>query len=95
MIQVGEYYKFKSPYLQYKCFNDRQIKVIEIIEDEGDLHDEEVLPMYKIEIIDVDKIVIEAWPEEIHEGEHDPEKCGCKYLGNDTWSCGHIDNNQF
>ncbi len=27
--------------------------------------------------------------------EHDPEKCGCKYLGNDTWSCGHIDNNQF
>ena len=26
------------------------------------------------------------------EDEHDPDKCGCKYLGNDMWSCGHIDN---
>lgn len=25
--------------------------------------------------------------------EHNPEKCGCKYLGNDCWTCGHIDNN--
>lgn len=23
--------------------------------------------------------------------EHDPEICGCKYLGNNIWSCGHID----
>jgi hypothetical protein len=23
---------------------------------------------------------------------HDPVQCGCKYLGNDMWSCGHIDN---
>ncbi len=26
------------------------------------------------------------------EPEHDPETCGCRYLGNDMWSCGHIDN---
>jgi len=25
-------------------------------------------------------------------GEHCPEKCGCKYLGFDLWDCGHIDN---
>ena len=24
--------------------------------------------------------------------EHNPEKCGCKYIGFDAWSCGHIDN---
>lgn len=24
--------------------------------------------------------------------EHDPEICGCEYLGNDMWTCGHIDN---
>ena len=24
--------------------------------------------------------------------EHNPEKCGCKYMGLDAWSCGHIDN---
>ncbi len=24
--------------------------------------------------------------------EHDPKKCGCKYRGNDCWSCGHIDH---
>jgi hypothetical protein len=24
--------------------------------------------------------------------QHDPEVCGCRYLGNDMWSCGHIDN---
>jgi hypothetical protein len=23
--------------------------------------------------------------------EHDPDECGCEYLGNNTWSCGHID----
>jgi hypothetical protein len=26
------------------------------------------------------------------EGEHDPVTCGCAYMGNDCWSCGHIDN---
>lgn len=24
--------------------------------------------------------------------EHDPKSCGCKYLGCDMWSCGHVDN---
>ena len=24
--------------------------------------------------------------------EHDPNTCGCKYLGCDMWSCGHVDN---
>lgn len=24
--------------------------------------------------------------------EHDPKECGCTYLGNDMWSCGHMDN---
>ena len=24
--------------------------------------------------------------------EHNPQECGCEYLGNDSWSCGHIDN---
>jgi hypothetical protein len=24
--------------------------------------------------------------------EHDPDACGCKYLGSDMWSCGHCDN---
>ena len=23
--------------------------------------------------------------------EHDPDECQCEYLGNNTWSCGHID----
>lgn len=23
--------------------------------------------------------------------EHDPEKCGCTYVGNNMWNCGHID----
>ncbi len=34
------------------------------------------------------------WVSEIEEQkpEHDPEACGCRYLGNDMWSCGHIDN---
>lgn len=26
-----------------------------------------------------------------HAGEHDPDTHECKYLGNDAWSCGHID----
>ena len=24
-------------------------------------------------------------------GEHDPTKCGCSYVGNNAWTCGHID----
>jgi len=24
-------------------------------------------------------------------GEHDPEECGCDYLGNGSWDCGHVD----
>jgi len=23
--------------------------------------------------------------------EHDPNECGCKYVGNNSWNCGHID----
>jgi hypothetical protein len=24
--------------------------------------------------------------------EHDPELCGCNYIGNNLWSCGHEDH---
>ena len=27
-----------------------------------------------------------------NQGEHDPGKCGCSYIGFDMWTCGHIDN---
>lgn len=26
-----------------------------------------------------------------HGEEHNPEKCGCKYIGHNMWTCGHID----
>jgi hypothetical protein len=29
--------------------------------------------------------------EEYPQGEHDPSDHDCKYLGNNAWSCGHID----
>lgn len=31
------------------------------------------------------------WPDQ-WPGEHDPDKCGCRYLGFNMWTCGHIDN---
>lgn len=31
-------------------------------------------------------------PEIEEQLEHDPETCGCRYVGFDMWSCGHIDN---
>jgi len=33
-----------------------------------------------------------AEAEENEMSEHDPDHCGCTYIGNDKWSCGHIDN---
>ncbi|XUX01221.1 MAG: hypothetical protein TUN42_04325 [Dehalogenimonas sp.] len=27
----------------------------------------------------------------LYGNEHDPDKCGCVYLGENMWSCGHID----
>ena len=39
-----------------------------------------------------------AWTEAVAPGsgpeepeEHDPADCGCEYLGNNIWSCGHVD----
>jgi|GEM_PF-2702926 hypothetical protein len=29
-----------------------------------------------------------------YEAEHDPAECGCKYLGNNAWTCGHIDGDE-
>lgn len=28
------------------------------------------------------------------EAEHDPETCGCKYLGMNMWDCGHTDGEE-
>lgn len=31
------------------------------------------------------------WREIEAHGEHDPESCGCSYVGLNMWDCGHID----
>lgn len=40
-------------------------------------------------------LICKGWYEPIRrsrQDQHDPEKCGCSYLGNDAWSCGHLDH---
>ncbi len=46
-----------------------------------------------LEGVDLELLFVElGWAEDEEEEEHDPESCGCSYVGNDAWSCGHIDN---
>ena len=33
----------------------------------------------------------DCWGDECS-SEHNPDECGCQYVGNDMWTCGHIDN---
>jgi hypothetical protein len=54
---------FQSPYEQYKERNGQGCKVVETITEPDATHDEEVLPMYRVQF--EDGATIEAWPEEI------------------------------
>ena len=58
---------FTTPYDQYKSREGHAFKVLEVItEPENTGCDEETLPMYKIQFDDGE--IIEAWPEEVLNG---------------------------
>ena len=56
---------FRSPYEQYRHFNGKECKVLSKITKPDATHDAEVLPMYRIEMVE-SGVVIEAWTEEVH-----------------------------
>ena len=53
---------FRARYAQYKELDGKPFTVTNVIEEADDEHDEEVLPMF---VIQIDGQQIEAWPEEV------------------------------
>jgi hypothetical protein len=53
---------FHKCYEQYKELDGKTFTVVRVIEEADDQHDQEVLPMF---VIQIDGQQIEAWPEEV------------------------------
>jgi hypothetical protein len=56
---------FTTPFTQFKDREGQSFKVLTVIVEPDAEHDEEVLPMYRIQFEDGE--VIEAWSEEVKE----------------------------